>query len=433
VPPPAFDAHRPPDLGLLDDCVHCGYCLPTCPTYDLWGEEMDSPRGRIVLMERAQTEASRLSDVMVTHFDRCLGCLACVTSCPSGVQYDKLIEAVRPQVERNYRRSGGERLWRRLLLELFTHPGRVRATVPLLAVARTLGLTRLGEADRVRQRLPRLAALLSLAPSVPLRSMVGSLPGRRPASAPGGGRVGLLQGCVQRVYFQEVNAATSRVLAAEGFEVVAPRRPRCCGALVQHVGDEEQAVRLAREVIEAFEGVEVVVANAAGCGAALKGYGHLLRDDPEWAERGRAFSAKVRDVSELLATDTPVAPRDPLELKVAYHDACHLAHGQGVREQPRALLRTIPGLELVEVAAWEICCGSAGVYNLLQPEAARDLGRRKAEQVLASGAEVVATGNPGCALQLAAHLRRLGRPLPVVHPVELVGLSIAGRGFPGRS
>jgi glycolate oxidase iron-sulfur subunit len=240
------------------------------------------------------------------------------------------------------------------------------------------------------------------------------------------GRVGFLQGCVQRVFFHNVNAATVAVLAAEGFEVYAPRAPRCCGALQLHTGEDTPAQALAKETIEAFEGCDHVIVNAAGCGSAMKDYGHLFREDPEWAERASFFSGKVLDVNEFLAEQDPVAKRAPLRCKVAYHDACHLAHAQGVRSQPRDLLRMIPGLELVDPPEWEMCCGSAGIYNLMQPDAAGDLGRRKARNLLDTGAEIVAAANPGCAIQIAAHSERLGHRMPVLHPMELLHESIMG-------
>jgi glycolate oxidase iron-sulfur subunit len=430
----AFDDHRPPDPDLIRDCIHCGFCLPTCPSYLVWGEEMDSPRGRIVLMRHGLESGSDMDPIAI-HFDRCLGCMACVTSCPSGVRYDLLIEATRPQVERNTRRSRSERAFRRACFELFTHPGRLRALLPLTVAARQLGLE-----ERLRPRLgrfPRLAALARLSPDASLRPLWRRLPVRTPARAAGGaprGRVGFLQGCVQRVFFSGVNEATVRVLAAEGFEVFAPPAPRCCGALLLHSGAEPEAVALARETITAFEDCDAVVVNAAGCGSAMKDYGHLLADDPAWADRAAAFSAKVRDVTELLVDDVPEgdgrARRHPLPLRVAYHDACHLAHAQGVRNQPRALLRDIPGLELAEPADWEVCCGSAGIYNLLQPSAAAELGRRKADNLADTGAEAIVAGNPGCTLQIAAHLAATGRGVPVYHPVELLDASIRGTTLP---
>ena len=422
-PTGAFDERRPPSLDLIDVCVHCGFCLPTCPTYVLWGEEMDSPRGRIVLMKAGLDEEEGLSPAMVTHWDRCLGCMACVTACPSGVRYDKLIEATRPQVERNYERSLRERLFRRFLFATFTHPGRLRALVPVLAASRKVGTRRLG------RRLgdgSQLAALMRLTPGVSLRAIGQVL---RERVAPRGeprARVGFLQGCVQRVFFHDTNVATVRVLAAEGFEVYSARTPRCCGALMLHSGYEEEALELAKELIETFAECDYVAVNAAGCGSSMKDYAHLLEDDPDWAERARSFSEKVRDVSELLAEFEPVAPRREVALKVAYHDACHLAHAQGVRLQPRALLDAIPGLELAEPPEWEVCCGSAGVYNLLQPEAGAELGRRKAKNVLATGADAIAAGNPGCTLQITTYLEEAGSPLPFYHPMELLDRSIHG-------
>ncbi len=424
----AFDGHRPPAKDLIDVCVHCGFCLPTCPTYVLWNEEMDSPRGRIVLMNVALEEAGELSDSMVTHWDRCLGCMACVTACPSGVRYDTLIEATRPQVERNYRRSLRDRAFRRTVFEAFTHPGRLRALVPAMVAARRLGLLR--ALDRHLQRFPTLRALHSLLPDTGLEAAIARLPEVTAAQGTRRARVGMLLGCVQRVFFHDVNAATARVLAAEGFEVFAPRDVRCCGALMLHSGYEPDALELAKKMIEVFEDCDYVAVNAAGCGSSMKDYGEVLGDDEEWGERARRFSEKVRDVTELLAESDPVAPRHPVPLKVAYHDACHLAHAQGIRSEPRQLLGDIPELQLVEPEEWEVCCGSAGIYNLLQPDAGEALGRRKAQNLLEAGADAIASGNPGCTLQIAAHLRELGRPLPIHHPVELLDRSIRGDGGP---
>jgi glycolate oxidase iron-sulfur subunit len=424
----AFDDIRPPQEDLIADCVHCGFCLPTCPTYILWGEEMDSPRGRIVLMKEGLREGSELSPTLVTHIDRCLGCMACVTACPSGVRYDKLIEDTRAQIERNFDRPPEQRLVKRAIFSVFPHPGRLRALVPSLALARALRLPRLARRRRggLIDRLPGARTLLELAPEPSIEAMVARVPEVTEAIGSKRGRVGFLQGCVQRVFFHRVNAATVGVLAAEGYEVFAPRTPRCCGALQLHTGEDAPAQALAKETIEAFDGCEVVIVNAAGCGSAMKDYGHLLRADPEWAERAADFSSRVRDANEFLAAVEPVAARAPLPRRVAYHDACHLAHAQGVRSEPRDLLRMIPGVELVDPPEWEICCGSAGIYNLVQPDAAAELGRRKARNLLGTGAEVVAAANPGCAIQIAAHTERLGHQMPVLHPMELLYESIMG-------
>lgn len=421
----AFDATRPPDRELIGDCVHCGFCLPSCPTYLLWGEEMDSPRGRIYLM-KIGLEGEPLTDSMVSHFDACLSCMACLTSCPSGVQYDKLIEATRAQVERNYRRSPGDRLLRNGIFALFPYPRRLRLLRGPLAVYQRSGLARLLRRSGWLSRLPpTLRMLESLTPPM---QRAPKLPGRVSAQGQRRAVVGLLTGCVQDAFFPDVNAATARVLAAEGCDVVIPQGQRCCGALSEHIGREDEALGFARSAIDTFTaaGVDTVVVNSAGCGSVMKEYEHLLRDDPDYAERAREFSAGVRDVSEVLAELGPVAPRHPLEVRIAYHDACHLGHAQGVRSQPRELLRAIPGLELAEIAEADICCGSAGVYNLLHPEPATELGERKARTVLDTGAELLVTANPGCLMQIAACAQRLGHDIALAHTVAVLDASIRG-------
>jgi glycolate oxidase iron-sulfur subunit len=413
------DGHSPPLPELVQDCVHCGFCLPTCPTYVLWGEEMDSPRGRIVLIgEGIAQDGDPLSGELVGHLDNCLGCMACVTACPSGVKYDQLLTRARPQVERRFKRPRAERLFRRAIFETFPHPGRLRALVPGAVLARKLHLDKLP--------LPGvLGAMTTLTPDVPLRAAVHRLPEVTEARGERRGTVALLQGCVQRAFFGDVNQATVDVLAAEGFEVHAPRSPRCCGSLMLHTGYEEEARARAKDTIARLEGYEVVLTNAAGCGSGMKDYGHLLDDEPDWADRATAFVAKVRDVLEFLAEHEPRAERHPIDVeRVAYHDACHLAHAQGVRAQPRDLLRSIPGLEVLEPAESELCCGSAGIYNLVRPDAARELGRRKDGNLRSTGAAAVAAANPGCALQIAASAPRGEDPLRVFHPMELLRDSI---------
>jgi glycolate oxidase iron-sulfur subunit len=328
-------------------------------------------------------------------------------------------------VERNFERPRLERAHRRLVFELFTRPGWLRAVAPGAALAHRLGLPRLARRPRVRRLAPRLAAVAAMTPQAPLRRALSRLPARFEPRGEKRGEVALLQGCVQRVFFGHVNEATARVLAAEGYEVHAPRLPRCCGALPLHGGADPQARELAKATIATLEGHETVIVNAAGCGSAMKDYGHVLRDEPDWAERAERFAAKVRDATEFLAEVGPRAKRSPVRLKVAYHDACHLAHAQGVRTQPRELLRQIPGLQIVEPPEWELCCGSAGVYNLVKPDAAAELGERKARNLLDTGAEAVVAANPGCALQITAHTERLGRPMPVLHPMELLARSLA--------
>ncbi|MGZ4532994.1 MAG: glycolate oxidase subunit GlcF [Mycobacteriaceae bacterium] len=426
----AFDAHHPPSEELVDDCVHCGFCLPTCPTYALWGEEMDSPRGRIHLMKTG-LEGAPLTDSMAGHFDACLGCMACVSSCPSGVQYDKLIGAVRPQVERNYQRGRGERLLREAIFRTFPYPRRLRLLrgplrlyqlTPLSGLLRRSGLL-----DRIS---PTLRVMESLAPPL---GKAQPIPVRTAARGQRRAVVGMLTGCVQSAFFPGVNAATVRVLAAEGCEVITPKSQGCCGALSEHMGREEEGLSFARALIDAFDdsGVEYVVVNAAGCGSQMKDYAHLLRDDPAYSRRAQSFTDKVRDVSELLVELGPVALRHPLPLTVAYHDACHLGHAQGIRTQPRELLGAIPGMEVREIADAALCCGSAGVYNILNPVPADELGDRKAANVLATGAELLVTANPGCLMQIGTATERAGRQISVAHTVQVLDASI--RGLPTSS
>jgi glycolate oxidase iron-sulfur subunit len=412
--------------------VHCGFCLPTCPTYLLWGEEMDSPRGRVYLMAEG-LEGEPMSASMVQHFDACLGCLACVTACPSGVQYDKLIAATRAQVERRYHRSAPDRLLRGAIFALFPYPRRLRLLRAPLAGYQRSGLQRLVRRTGLLDLLPaQLASMESLAPPLGPRR---ALPRRVAARGPRRAVVGMLTGCVQREFFPDVNAATARVLASEGCEVVIPPGQGCCGALSVHSGQEAQARRLARRTVDVFEraGVDYVAVNAAGCGSAMKEYAELLSDEPRYAERAARLADLVRDVAELLCELGPVAERRPLPITVAYHDACHLAHGQGIRSQPRTLLAAIPGLQLREIAEPDICCGSAGVYNILNPEPARELGDRKAANILATGAQVLVTANPGCLMQVSTALARSGQQIALAHTMQVLDASICGTPIDGTA
>ncbi len=431
----AYDAHHPPAGELIDQCVHCGFCLPVCPTYILWKDEMDSPRGRIYLMKMAAEGDAAINQTWVSHFDACLGCMACMTACPSGVDYGKLIEATRAQIERRYTRPPSEKGFRRFLFSTFTHPERLSLLALPLRLYQRSGLQDLVRQIGIPKLLPkRLQAMEALLPQVPAPEKVPELIA---AQGERRRRVGLMLGCVQRVFFPQVNAATARVLAAEGCEVVAPTAQPCCGALLVHTGEEEQAVQLARRTIDLFEKAEVdtIIINAAGCGSTVKDYGYLLRDDPEYAERAKAFSAKCRDILEFLAELEPRAPLSPLStsvsagdrpIRVAYHDACHLQHAQRVRSQPRTVLSRIPNLEILEIPEAAVCCGSAGIYNLVQPETAAELGDRKAAHVTSVNPDMVVSSNPGCLLQLQSSLTRAGRSVPVHHGIELVDASIRG-------
>jgi len=424
-----------PERELIDECVHCGFCLPACPTYQNWGEEMDSPRGRIYLMKSLLEKKIELTDHVRGHFDACLGCMSCVTACPSGVKYDRLIEDQRAELEREKPRTPGDRFFRAMLFALFPYPARLRALLlfQLLYVKSGLRwlLHKIGLFKIMKGRLAQLERVM---PDVGAHHLSARLPVFSAATGPRRGRVALLAGCVQRVYFPGVNEATIRVLNAEGYDVVLPEGQGCCGALSLHVGREDESKALAREMIELFlhDPVDAVVINSAGCGSHMKTLGRLFRHEPEFAERAHRFDVLVKDVTEFLAGIEPRAERHPVPVRAAMHDACHLRHAQRIIEQPRKLLRAIPGLTLLEVPDPEQCCGSAGVYNLIQPESADQIGTRKVENVLSVSPELLVSGNPGCTLQIQAKLRDRGLTLPALHPIELLDLSIRGESPPGH-
>lgn len=354
--------------------------------------------------------------------------MACVTACPSGVQYDSLLEAARPEVERVANRSFADRAFRRAIFELFPYPRRLRVLAWPLGVYQKSGLQRLFHASAIMTLFPkRLRSMVRLLPSISFAALGREMPERVAADGAPRRRVALLLGCVQRVFFSEVNEATARVLAAEGCDVLIPKEQECCGALAEHAGEEADAMAAAKRLIDVFDRIDAdtIVVNAAGCGSAMKRYGHLLRSDKEYAERARAFSARCRDISEVLADLEPRAPRGRIDMRVAYHDACHLQHAQGVRVPPRQLLRGIPGVEVCEIAESEICCGSAGIYNLLEPDAADRLRERKVENIMRTEADVIVSSNPGCLLQIAAGCDEAGRSVPTMHLVELLDRSIA--------
>ncbi len=412
---------------LISDCVHCGFCLPACPTYTSWGDEMDSPRGRIDLMKGLERGVIALDDTVVAHFDQCLGCMGCVTACPSGVRYDLLIESTRAKIEKQYARGPFDKLFRELIFALFPYPKRLRlAALPLGAYVKS-GLQKLVRRTKLTRFLPaRFAQLEALTPPVVRETPLE--PFYPAATATARARVALVAGCVQRVFFPNVNAATIRVLTAEGCDVVVPQTQGCCGALSLHSGRDVEAKRFAAALIESFERerVDTIVINAAGCGSTLKEYGEIFATDDAWRDRARAFSEKVRDVNEFLAELEPIAVRHPIAARVAYHDACHLAHAQRIRTQPRALLTGIPGLELLEVPEGDQCCGSAGTYNLFQPKSALEIGERKVDNVLATRPDLLASANPGCTLQIQSVLRQRGVELRAAHPIEILDASIAG-------
>jgi glycolate oxidase iron-sulfur subunit len=493
IPGPAMAGHGADESeerirSAVKDCVHCGFCLPACPTYSLWGEEMDSPRGRIHLVSQL-LDGAPLTPATTGHFDRCLGCMACMTACPSGVQYDQIIEAGREWAEAGVNplagspgagagleagsglgaeagagagtgtgleptapRSLADRLTRSAIFALFPYPRRLRVAIAPLRLAQRTGVDRLlARTGLIGRVSPAAEQALRLAPAS-RPTPPGRLPERVAALGPRRAVVGMLTGCVQSVFFPAVNAATARVLAAEGCDVIIPRSQGCCGALSLHSGRVAEATQFARQTIEAFEaaGVDVIVVNSAGCGSAMKEYERLFAglaadggtdeeatasaspalpgqlEATSWAARAALLSSRVRDLTEFLDSLEPVAARRPVPVVAAYHDACHLGHAQRITAQPRSLLRAIPELELVELRDAGVCCGSAGVYNLLQPEAASALGSRKADSVAASGASLLISTNPGCTLQISAALAAQGVTIRTAHIAEILDASING-------
>ena len=408
----------------VNTCIHCGLCLPYCPTYAELGTEMDSPRGRIVLIKSLAEGRIALTESVVDHLSLCLGCRACETVCPSGVPYGQLIEAAKAEIERQ--RPGGplRRLFRWVNFALLLpRPRLLGLAASALRIYQRSGLQRLVRATRLLRLLPgTLPAWEALLPDLPPARERGRLPEVVPAEGARRGRVGLLTGCVQAVVFGAHNRATARVLALNGVEVCVPREQACCGALHAHVGEHARAQELARRTIDVFDAVsvEAVVVNSSGCGAHMKAYGHLLKDDPVYAERARAFSLKVLDVAEFLAREPLRGPLALVPMTVTYHDPCHVIHGQKIRNQPRQLLGQIPGLTLVELKEADWCCGSAGIYNLTQPEMAARLQERKVQHILATGAAAVVTANPGCIIQIVQGLRARGSPIKVLHLVEIL-------------
>ena len=412
------------DVEGVNRCVHCGLCLAYCPTFSILGTEMDSPRGRIFLIKSMAEGRIGLTDSTAAHLDLCLGCRACETVCPSAVPYGQLIEAARADIERQ--RPGGalRRFFRWVNFDvLLPHPRLLSLAAAGLRFYQVSGLQRLVRASGLLRLLPGpLASWEPLLPAIPAAADRAPLPEVTPADGTKRATVGLLTGCIQQVAFGPHNRATARVLARNGVEVVAPRTQSCCGALHAHAGEHATALELAKNTIIAFEsaGVEQVVVNTSGCGAHMKAYGTLLAGDPAWAERARRFATRVSDISEFLAREPLRGPLRPVSRTVTYHDPCHVAHGQKIRKEPRALLAQIPGLTVRELHEADWCCGSAGTYNLTQPEMAGRLQRRKVENIRATGADAVVTANPGCIIQIQQGLEGGDRPVRVLHIVELL-------------
>ncbi|MSQ30416.1 MAG: 4Fe-4S dicluster domain-containing protein [Dehalococcoidia bacterium] len=429
-----------PSLADLQNCIHCGFCLPACPTYIATGQELESPRGRLHLIAAVRDGRIEATDRTLTHLDRCLQCRACETACPSAVPYGRIMEDARASIMANAP-AAQPTAWRLRALALRHVLARPAMLRRLLALGRLYSRSGLQRAVRgplrgpLRRLLPaRLARLESSIPvlSAPPFRATGTL--TRPAGATA--RVAMLLGCVHGEIYPNMHEATVRVLTHAGCEVVAPPAQVCCGALHAHAGDAETARALARRNIAAFEAaglggsLDAVIVNAAGCGAAMKEYGRLLRDDPRWAERAERFAASVRDVLEYVAGRDFAHDLGPVDRTVTLQDACHLAHAQQIREAPRLILRAIPGLRLRELRTPDRCCGSAGIYAFAQPELSAQILEAKMEDVARTGADVVCTANPGCTLQLQAGVLRAGLDTEVRHVIEVLDQSVrAGAGY----
>ena len=418
------------DYDRFLDCVHCGLCTSACPTYLETGNENDSPRGRIYLMRAVTDGRLELTKNVERHLELCLDCRSCETACPSGVQYGRLIEPFRVELQQAHAAAGKPQmggLQKLILYHMFPYPGRLRAALGLARWMQILRLDRLAESLGLIKLLPQMLPrrMHRLLPR--LQKRPPRLPEVLPAKGPRRARVALFTGCVAEAMFAETNAATARVLQENGCEVVVPRDQNCCGAIHYHSGAADPALRFAADNARAFpQDVDAVIVNVAGCGSMLKDYGHVAEElncDRIMQEKLSAFAGRIRDVSEFLAELGPIPPQGEIPLKATYHDACHLAHAQKIQEPPRKLLGLIPGLELVPLPESMICCGAAGSYNLTEPEMADQLGNRKLQNILKTGAEAVITGNAGCALQIQAALREAGHNIWVAHPMDLLDLS----------
>ncbi|MCY4262919.1 MAG: heterodisulfide reductase-related iron-sulfur binding cluster [Candidatus Dadabacteria bacterium] len=426
-PESAFDDTDRPSRKIIQDCVHCGFCLSACPTYLETGNELDSPRGRIHLIKAAEEGRIPMGDALVKHLDLCLGCLACETACPSGVRYRSLVEMSRGQIERKFSRGIGEKILRAFIFNIFPYPRRLRLLLPLVYMVRVLRLKKLLSPSFLNRVSPSASSMFHMLPEV--SSALGeTLSDFYPATSRRKKKVALLSGCVQSVFFPEINRATVEVLCASGCDVFVPADQGCCGALSIHSGRLEEGRKFARGLIDTFSALDVdtVVVNSAGCGSTMKEYAEILCDDPVYSEIAERFSAKTMDIMEFLSDTGIEAPLHPLDIKVTYQDACHVVHGQGIRSAPRRLLRSIPGVQFTEMHRSEHCCGSAGIYNMVQPEMSTRLLLGKVSDIEKTGSDYLAVANPGCMIQIRKGLADSDCGTKVVHPVEILRWSLRG-------
>ncbi|MEM7008725.1 MAG: heterodisulfide reductase-related iron-sulfur binding cluster [Thermodesulfobacteriota bacterium] len=425
----AFDNMDKPSADIISDCVHCGFCLAACPTYLETGNELDSPRGRIHLMNAAANGEIPLEGSLVKHLDMCLGCLACEPACPSGVRYGSLIEAGRSQIERRYERSFFDNFYRGMIFTLFPYKQRLKLMLPLFYIYQKTGLKSLVQSSGIMNRIsPKLANMEAMLPQVKSPSFPKELPEIIPAKSEKRYRVAILTGCVQSVFFSKTNEATVRVLSENGCEVVVPQMQSCCGALSVHSGRLDEGREFAKNTIRTFEELDVdaIVINSAGCGSTMKDYGEILKDDPKFSERAQALSEKTKDVMEFLYDIGVTGELKNLNVKVTYQDACHIGHAQRIKQQPRDVIKQIPGLEFIEMPESDLCCGSAGIYNLVQPEMSQNLLDRKMDNVSQNDVDYLVAGNPGCLLQIQKGIKSHGLNIKTAHPIELLDWSYKG-------
>jgi len=425
----ALDDRDSPGADIIKDCVHCGFCLTACPTYLETGNELDSPRGRIYLMKSALHGEIPMGGSLVEHLDKCLGCLACEPACPSGVRYGSLIEAGRSQIERRFERSPGDKLHRGMIFSLFPYPRRLKLMLPFLYLYQKLGISGLLRSSGILGKVsPKLEQMEAMLPAVKSPTVSRALPAVIPPKGKKRFRVAMLTGCVQSVFFGDTNGATARVLAENGCEVVVPESQGCCGALSVHSGRLNEGRDFARTTIKTFEDLDVdaVIVNSAGCGSTMKEYGEILKGDPEFSERAEELSHKTKDIMEFLSAIGLRGELQELNLRVTYQDACHLGHAQRIKSQPRHVMEQIPGLELKEMPESDVCCGSAGIYNLVQPEMSRSLLERKMNNLKTQKVDYLVAGNPGCLLQIKKGIDKYGLGIKTAHPIELLDWSYRG-------
>ena len=415
----------------LDACTHCGLCLPTCPTYRELGLETDSPRGRLYLMGAAfrQSDPIPLNDDWAKYIYRCLDCRACETACPSGVHFGELIEEARAIYEMNTERPTEQKFWRNVVFKgILPNKDRLDLIFELLWLYQRFGIRWLTRKLGILKLMGKIGEMESMMPEIPNPSLKQTIREFTPAKGVAKYRVGFISGCIMNQVFTEINLATIRVLTENGCDVITPSQQTCCGALHVHNGVRDTALDLARQNIDAFDtdDLDAIIINSAGCGATLKEYEVLMEHHPTYAEKAKAFATKMQDISEFLAEIEMKPPEGEIRRRVTYDEPCHLVHGQQIRLQPRKVLQSIPGLELIELRESEWCCGGAGIYNIVQPELSAQILERKMSYIAETNAEIIATGNPGCILQIQLGVQKRGLPAKVMHPIELLDCSYRG-------